>query len=86
MWWGIIAAAMAIFLGCATMPTPRGIAADFAANLEMLRDWNLAVRCTAVEDAKARCLRAGFPADCGWNGFDDADHDAFSIAACRERP
>jgi hypothetical protein len=84
MWWGILAALFAIF-GCATAPTPRGIAIDLDRQLVSLEKWPLSVRCQAVTDAQRRCLAAGFAADCAWTNDVDADQDSFSIVACSRR-
>src|SRR5574341_2179343 len=49
---------------CATTPTPRGVAQDFAACFEGWprsatheRDWPLSARCPCLRDADAACLR-----------------------------
>ncbi len=83
-WWFILAALFGLF-GCATAPTSARIAADFAKNLDMLAGWPLSVKCQAVKDVQARCVAAGFAADCAWDGWVDADRDSFAINACRER-
>jgi hypothetical protein len=84
MWWFIIAALLGL-IGCATAPTPRGIAIDLDRQLASLEKWPLSVRCQAVTDAQRRCLAAGFTADCAWTNDVDADRDSFSINACLQR-
>lgn len=77
---------------CATTPTPRGVAQDFAACFEGWprsatheRDWPLSARCPCLRDADAACLRAGYPAGCWRDGWADSDHDAWGVAACDDR-
>lgn len=70
---------------CASAPGPRQIAGDFADRLADLKSWPLSVRCQAVSDAMDRCQRARLPRNCAWDGWNDTDHDAWTIQACRER-
>jgi hypothetical protein len=84
MWWFILAAVLGL-IGCATAPTPHGIAIDLNRQLVSLEKWPLSVRCRAVMDAQRRCVAAGFAADCAWTNDVDADQDSFSIVACSRR-
>ncbi len=88
MLWVLIALLWFAVCGCATTaPTAGGIAADLDRQLVLLADWPLSVRCQAVEDAQARCVAAGLPEDCAWDGWHDRDRDAWTVAACaRRRP
>ncbi len=83
--WVLIALVVLATCGCATAPGPRGISADLDDRLRDLATWPLPVRCQAVTDAQRRCARAGLPAGCAWDGWHDADHDAWTIAACLAR-
>lgn len=72
-------------LSCAATVGPNQIAGDFADRLEDLKKWPLSVRCQAVKDAMDRCERARLPRNCAWDGWHDADHDAWTVAVCRQQ-
>jgi hypothetical protein len=86
IWLYLLAWTLLLLLAsCTTTATPRGIALDFASYLRMIRDAPLSIRCQHVKDTQDRCLHHGFPKNCAWDGFSDADDDDFTIKACLAR-
>jgi hypothetical protein len=73
------------FLGCATVPTPRGIARELDRCLFFRPAAPLSWRCECVTSAERACAAAGLDGRCFADGWVDADRDAWTIAACRER-
>jgi len=74
-----------LMLGCMSAPTPRGISKTLDRCLTLLADWPLEQRCQCVTDARQRCVIAELPPTCYANEWDDQDHDAWTIGACRMR-
>lgn len=88
---GFLALLLFALSGCATVRTPRGIAMDFATcfedqtprNTRLGSGWPLVHRCQCLEEADTRCVLAGYPVGCWRDGWVDADHDSWAVAACR---
>ena len=78
-----------VIFGCASAPTPRGIARGLDACLQRQGERTPAgVKCDrCVAPAERACLAAtdGRDARCFADGWSDADRDGWTLAACRER-
>ena len=84
----LIAAVILVLSGCATVSTPHGVATSLNVCLEhSTRNGTvyMALACECVENAIARCESAGLPVNCGWNGWNDRDHDSVTINECLRR-
>jgi hypothetical protein len=71
----------------ASTATPAGIAANLDACLRSRTAFapHLALACECVTRAEQNCQRAGFDRWCAWNGWDDRDHDSYTVGACLAR-
>ena len=75
----------AFLLGCATAPMPADIARNLDGCLRFREKDPLSWRCECVTWAEQTCSIAGFDRRCFADGWVDADHDGWTVAACREK-
>jgi hypothetical protein len=76
--------AAGLLAGCATGWTRQGIATTLDASLKTQHVVSV-IHCDPVFWAMRTCEAAGMELSCAWDGFNDRDHDSFTIAACLER-
>jgi hypothetical protein len=85
--WALVLAYALFALGCATVPTRASIAANLDACLRSRVAFapHLELACECPARARAACLAAGWEAGCAWDGWNDRDRDAWTLAACEQR-